>query len=67
MELDGTLNFLPGEKTKVITIGILDDLFLEENETFHVSISTDNEGVRVARSNATVIIRDTDGRWKLNS
>ena len=67
MELDDTLTFLPGEKTKVITIGILDDLLLEENETFHVSISTDNERVKVARSNATVIIRDTDGGWKLNS
>ena len=62
VDLNDTLTFRPGERTKVVTVTILNDFLLEENETFHVSITADNDRVTVARSNSTVIIKDTDGR-----
>ena len=62
LELNGTLRFLPGERAKAIVVTILDDLLLDENETFNISISSDDERVRIARGNATVTITDSDGR-----
>ena len=67
VDLNDTLTFQPGERTKVVTVTILNDFLLEENETFYVSITADNDRVTVARSNSTVIIKDTDGRGSTQS
>ena len=63
--LNNTLTFLPGERARVVVVTILNDFLLEENETFHVSITGENDRVTVLRSDSTVVIKDTDGRGKL--
>ena len=64
-EMNSTLRFLPGERRKVISLTILDDLLLEENEVFNVLISADDDRVAVARGNSSIIITDSDGIKRL--
>ena len=60
-ELNSSLLFLAGERAKLISLTILDDEFLEEDEVFHVLIRATDDRVAVARGNASVTITDTDG------
>lgn len=66
VEMNGTLTFSSGEKQKVITVSIINDILLEVNETFLVLITPANEGVVVARGNVSVTIKDTDGMNSYN-
>jgi len=57
----GTLTFAPTETSKTITIFITDDVFVEGNETFTVSLRNASGGVTLgAASTETVTITDND-------
>ena len=60
-ELNSSLLFLAGERAKLVSLTILDDEFLEEDEVFHVLIRAADDRVAVARGNASITITDTDG------
>lgn len=55
-----TLEFLPGERRKTVTLSILDDLLLDNGEMFNVILTTPDPEVTTARDNVTVTIVDTD-------
>ena len=65
MKINSTLQFSPGERSKVVTLTILNDLLLEKEEEFYVSINVvdDEDTITVARRNATVTIVDTDSKF----
>ena len=58
-QVNTTLQFLPGESSKTVTLTIMNDLLLEE-EVLYVSLSARDSGIHVTRENATVTIIDTD-------
>lgn len=55
-----TLEFLPGERRKTVTLSILDDLLLDDGEMFNVILTTPDPEVTTARDNVTVTILDVD-------
>lgn len=55
-----TLEFLPGERRKTVTLSILDDLLLDDGEMFNVILTTPDPEVTTARDNVTVTIVDVD-------
>ena len=59
-QVNTTLQFLPGESSKTITLTIMNDLLLEEEEVLYVSLSARDSAIHVTRENATVTIIDTD-------
>ena len=65
VEINSTLQFSPRERSKVVTLTILNDLLLEKEEEFYVSINVvdDEDTITVARRNATVTIVDTDSKF----
>lgn len=65
VEINSTLQFSPGERSKVVTLTILNDLLLEKEENLFVSINIvdDGDNLTVARNNATVTIVDTDSKF----
>ena len=60
MATNGTLQFGPGERIKVIQIPILDDILLEGDETFTVALTNSVNGGIGAQSRATVVIKDDE-------
>ena len=63
-EMNASLQFQPGERRMVVTLTVLNDLLVEDEEIFHVSISVGDPSITVARENAFVIIMDTDCKTK---
>ena len=59
-EMNTSLQFQPGERRLVVTLTLLNDLLVEDEEIFHVSISVGDPSITVARENASVTIMDTD-------
>ena len=59
-ELNTSLQFQPGERRVAVTLTLLNDLLIEDEEFFHVSISVGDHSVTVARENASITIMDTD-------
>ncbi len=58
----GTLTFAPGETSKTISIPVLDDSFVESNETFNVTLSNPTAGAVLASPSTNVVtIVDNDG------
>jgi hypothetical protein len=59
---EGTLNFNPGETSKIVTVLIVDDKFVEGNETLGLTLSNaTGTGVTLGSpSTATVTILDND-------
>ena len=55
-----TIVFLPGETLKVVTISILDDDMVEDDEILQVSISVADSDVVLLESEANVTILDDD-------
>lgn len=64
MEMNASLQFSPGERSKVVTLTIVNDLLLEKEEVLYVSISVVDhvDDITVTRKNATVTIVDTDSK-----
>lgn len=60
VETNLTLEFLPGERRKTVTLSILDDLLLDDGEMFNVILTTPDPEVTTARDNVTVTILDID-------
>ena len=56
------LNFNVGELSACASIGTLNDLLYEEDETFTVSVTSSNPSVNIGVSSTIVDIRDNDGR-----
>ena len=54
------LTFQPGEIELCIQITIIDDVILEDNETFSVGLSTTDQAVLLNPSSATVTILNSD-------
>ena len=46
-----------------IVVNILNDTILESNETFSIFLTSDEPGVNIAVSQATVFIIDNDGMY----
>ena len=63
-EMNTSLQFQPGERRMVVTLTLLNDLLVEDEEIFHVSISVGDPSITVARENASVTILDTDCKTK---
>jgi hypothetical protein len=55
----GTVTFAPGETSKVITISIIDDLVIENSETFQVSLSSATNAT-IGTASVTTSIVDND-------
>ncbi len=55
-----TLEFAPGETSKVVNIPIIDDAFLESDETFSVTLARATGGGLDSPSTAIVTITDND-------
>lgn len=55
----GTLRFAPGEQNKTIQIPIINDAYVEPNETFTISLRNP-QGASLGTSTATVTIIDDD-------
>jgi hypothetical protein len=57
----GTLNFAPGELSKIITIPITDDFLFENgNETFTITLSNPTNSAVLQTPSATITILDND-------
>ena len=57
----GTITFAPGETTKTITIPITDDMIVEDNETFTITLTNATGFASLgAQSSAVVTIVDND-------
>ena len=52
----------PGEQSQCIEIDIVDDLILESNEMFSIFLTSDQPGVNIGVSEATVTITDNDSK-----
>jgi uncharacterized protein (TIGR03118 family) len=57
---EGTLQFEPGESSKTIPISIVDDVYVEGNESFSLTLSNPSGFSLGANSTATVTITDND-------
>jgi dipeptidyl aminopeptidase/acylaminoacyl peptidase len=55
-----TLTFAPGDTTKTVNIAIIDDVFVEGDETFGVTLGNATGSVLGSPSAATVTITDND-------
>ena len=62
METDFTLEFLPGESFKTVSISILDDFFLEDEEILYLLLTTTDPQVDIINENVTLTIVDTDSK-----
>ena len=61
--VSGTLNFAPGELSKIITVPIINDnLFEAGNETFTINLSAPTAGAFLTGPTTTVTIDDSDFR-----
>ncbi|MFL6208935.1 MAG: protease pro-enzyme activation domain-containing protein [Pyrinomonadaceae bacterium] len=56
----GTLNFAAGETSKNITVPIIDDVYVEGNETFQITLANAVAATLGTPANATVTITDND-------
>ena len=56
----GTLVFAPGETSKTITVPLLNDSIVENNETFQIALTDPSNSFGLGSSTATVTIRDND-------
>jgi uncharacterized delta-60 repeat protein len=56
----GTLNFAAGESSKTFTIPIINDVYVEGNETLHIALSNVTGAFLGSPSNAFVTITDDD-------
>jgi hypothetical protein len=56
----GTLNFAAGQTSRTFPIIIIDDLFVEGDETLSLSLSSPSGGVLGSQSTATLTIIDND-------
>jgi hypothetical protein len=56
--LSGVVNFAAGEAFKTFTVGVVNDILLERNETFELSLAGD--GLEFGRQTATLTVRDND-------
>lgn len=56
----GTLTFLPGETSKIVTVPTVDDTVYEQNETFQVRLSGATGGATISTTSATGTITDND-------
>jgi chitinase len=56
----GTLVFAPGETAKLVTISIIGDNAVEDDETFQVSLNTPTSGAVIGSGTATGSIFDND-------
>ena len=63
METKITLEFLPEERRKTVTLSILDDLLLDDGDMLNVILTTTDPQVTIARDNVTVTIVDTDCKF----
>ena len=54
------VNFGPGEVVKSIDVGLIDDFYREESETFTLTLSEPSSGVQLGLASSTVTIRDSD-------
>ena len=63
--IDEELVILPGqqESEHCMMVNILNDTILENNETFTISLKSDEIGVNITLSEATVSIIDNDGLY----
>ena len=60
--VNASVNFVPGDTVKTITVPIKDDSLAEGNETFEVTIdNTTNTTVATGQGTATVTITDDEG------
>lgn len=57
----GTVTFLPGEKSKQITVSVNGDKTKEANETFFVNLSSANGGIADAQGLGTILDDDSTG------
>jgi uncharacterized protein YndB with AHSA1/START domain len=57
----GTLTFNPGETSKVITVVVIGDTLIEDNETFSVNLSSSSAQVIGGPKTATGTIKNDDG------
>ncbi|MBA4067685.1 MAG: hypothetical protein C0501_29070 [Isosphaera sp.] len=57
---DGTLTFAPGETTKTISVGVVNDILPEQDETIQVALSAPVNAVLGANPAHTYTIRDDD-------
>jgi hypothetical protein len=62
LETRGTLTFGPNEVSKTLTIPIVDDAFVEGNETFNVVLSNPRAGTLAIPSTLTITIVDNDSQ-----
>jgi len=56
----GTLRFAPGEATQSINVPVIDDAYVEGNESFNILLSNPTGGALGGQQTATVIITDND-------
>lgn len=56
----GTLTFAPGETQKQITVPLIDDAYVEGDETFQVALSNATDATLGTPATATVTIHDND-------
>jgi hypothetical protein len=54
----GTINFAPGDTSKTFQVLINEDMYLEGNETFTVTLSNPAGGVLGSQSSTTITIQD---------
>ena len=57
----GTLTFAPGETSKVIVVTTLDDVIVEDNETFTMELSNPTGGAMIVDPQGVATILDADG------
>lgn len=62
----GTLTFAPNEVLKTLTIPIVDDAFVEGDETFNVVLSNPQGGTLAVPSTLTITIFDNDSQTGSN-
>ena len=60
-----TLTFNDSTPTQVVTIPILDDQIVENNESFGVTLTTFDTAVTLSLQTTSVTIRDNDGKLQL--
>jgi len=64
--LNNTLQFPSGSSVNdniCAVIDIIMDAIVERNETFTVSLSTENSNDEISSNNTLVTIQDDDGKW----
>ena len=65
----GSLSFAPGQSSKTVTIGGLEDSTLEPNETFYVNLSSATQGATIADSQGlgTIVNDDAGPAFSINN